>query len=447
MKNYFINFKFENIIILLMPAALISGPAIPDIMAFCLIIYFLICLIKKKNFYINDNYWIYLSFLLWFWFIIISFFAYDILLSFKDAIIFVRYVIFIIAIVYFFKNLNVKSLELLLYMILCCTLFVTLDTLFQFYNYDNLEGFKGDIFGIQPTGLYGRLSGPFKDLVPGSYLSRFYFINIFLIILFKNKLKNNIFILSSVIIILTLIFSVIYFSGERIALATTIMGVFISIIFLKSSRNIVICSMFFSIFFIFVNQTLHPHFNNYKVIKDTARHEGLIIERNFKCKNNKVEICSKQFVVQPYFLTILKNFNQSAYGELYETSIQMWKDNKITGIGLNNFEKMCKNENLYNQYHKIFGCGTHSHNYYIQALTETGIIGLIIFVFLIILFLYNCFNSKTNEMKIISIITLLVLFWPIMSTGSFLKNWNMIFICYLVGIIFGLKTKEFKFHN
>ena len=31
-----------------------------------------------------------------------------------------------------------------------------------------------------------------------------------------------------------------------------------------------------------------------------------------------------------------------------------------------------------------------------------------------------------------------------MSTGSFLKNWNMIFICYLIGIIFGLKTKEFK---
>ena len=26
----------------------------------------------------------------------------------------------------------------------------------------------------------------------------------------------------------------------------------------------------------------------------------------------------------------------------------MWKDNKITGIGLNNFKKMCKNEKLYN---------------------------------------------------------------------------------------------------
>ena len=103
MKNYLINFKFENIIIFLIPVALITGPAIPDIMAFCLSIYFLINIIKKKKFHTNDNYWIYLSFLLWFWFIFISFFAYDAILSFKDAIIFIRYVIFIIAIVYFFE--------------------------------------------------------------------------------------------------------------------------------------------------------------------------------------------------------------------------------------------------------------------------------------------------------------------------------------------------------
>ena len=49
MKNYLINFKFENFIIFLIPVALITGPAIPDIMAFCLCIYFLTCIIKKKK--------------------------------------------------------------------------------------------------------------------------------------------------------------------------------------------------------------------------------------------------------------------------------------------------------------------------------------------------------------------------------------------------------------
>ena len=228
------------------------------------------------------------------------------------------------------------------------------------------------------------------------------------------------------------------------AFATTIIGVTVLIVFIKSIRKTILYSMLFSIIFIFTNHIFHPHFNNYKIIEDTAFHEGLTIERYSKCKNNKKEICTKQISMQPSFLTVLRNFNQSAYGELYATSLNMWKVNKITGIGLNNFEKMCKNEKLFNQFHKNFGCGVHPHNYYIQALTETGLIGLILFVFLIILFFYNCINSKTNEMKIIGIVTLFVLFWPLMSTGSFLKNWNMIFICYLVGIIFGFKTKNFN---
>ena len=77
MKNYFINFKFQNIIILSIPIALITGPAIPDIFALILSIYFLMCIINKNKFYINDNYWIYLFFLLWAWFLFISFFFDD----------------------------------------------------------------------------------------------------------------------------------------------------------------------------------------------------------------------------------------------------------------------------------------------------------------------------------------------------------------------------------
>ena len=38
--------------------------------------------------------------------------------------------------------------------------------------------------------------------------------------------------------------------------------------------------------------------------------------------------------MQPSFLTVLRNFNQSAYGELYTTSLNMWKVNKITGMDI-----------------------------------------------------------------------------------------------------------------
>ena len=79
----------------------------------------------------------------------------------------------------------------------------------------------------------------------------------------------------------------------------------------------------------------------------------------------------------------------------------------------------------------------------------SGIVGDIYGMFVNVLTQFQklIIKLKDTMMKIIGIVTLLVIFWPIMSTGSFLKNWNMIFICYLVGIVFGLKTKEFKSHK
>ena len=117
---------------------------------------------------------------------------------------------------------------------------------------------------------------------------------------------------------------------------------------------------------------------------------------------------------------------------------------KLTGIGLNNFEEVCKNLDRYYIYHKNYGCSSHPHNYYVQALVESGFPGLLLFISLMIFFLYKFKDFKKNEFHIIGLIILLVIFWPIMSTGSFLKNGNMIFISYLIGIIISMSSKVKK---
>ena len=105
---------------------------------------------------------------------------------------------------------------------------------------------------------------------------------------------------------------------------------------------------------------------------------------------------------------------------------------------------MCTNDLSYNEYHQYFGCGSHPHNYYIQALTESGLPGLILFIFLVLSFFYKFKDFLKYKHQVFGIIILLILFWPIMSTGSFLKNWNMIFICYLLGITLRINSINFK---
>ena len=53
MRSLYQNLKLENIIIILFPFAIISGPAIPDILAVILGLYFLYCIFKYETLFIN----------------------------------------------------------------------------------------------------------------------------------------------------------------------------------------------------------------------------------------------------------------------------------------------------------------------------------------------------------------------------------------------------------
>ena len=99
--------------------------------------------------------------------------------------------------------------------------------------------------------------------------------------------------------------------------------------------------------FLFPNKLFHPYYTDYKIIESSAKHEGLIIERKFNCPNDEEKKCKKTFKRQPPMLVTLKDFKHSPYGEIYITAFEIWKDNKMTGIGISNFEDVCLNEFKY----------------------------------------------------------------------------------------------------
>ena len=60
---------------------------------------------------------------------------------------------------------------------------------------------------------------------------------------------------------------------------------------------------------------------------------------------------------------------------LFNSGIQQWKENKIIGNGLKSFRINCEYAKFkkFNDYHF---CGTHPHNYTIEIMAETGLIGV-----------------------------------------------------------------------
>ena len=165
--------KIFTYLILFIPLFLVTGPAIPDIVITTSVIFsifYFIFLKKFKEILKKDFFKITIIF--WGSLILISFFSYNKINSFQDSIIFIRLLLIpFSAYLIFFKS--DKIFKRLLILILILVIFVSVDTLFQFFNYNPKTGFGKDLLGFK-SDWYGRLTGPFGDeLIPGSYISKF----------------------------------------------------------------------------------------------------------------------------------------------------------------------------------------------------------------------------------------------------------------------------------
>ena len=422
-------YNFFLILFLFIPLFLITGPAIPDIIISCSALYFLInYLILNKSFFIFREKVFVISIFFWFTLIFVSFFALNKQNSFQDSLIFIRFLFIPLIAYYFFFN-NEKKIKILVYIIFITVCFVLLDSLFQFYNYSSKDGFGYDLLGFK-SNWYGRLTGPFGDeLVPGAYVSKFGLIG-YVFFFFIKKNKTN-YILQ--ILYLSIISLVCFASGERMALATFFLALFFLLLFMKNKRSVFFITIIISLIFIGITYKTHPFYNDYEVLNSTQYHQGMKIEKSFKCEKNIDKECKKIINIQPSFIEILKNFKTSAYGEIYSLAIIMFKDHPFTGVGINNYKFACINNDKYKKEMKNYDCASHPHNIYIQWLSEGGIIALFSFlVYLGYLFNFIIFGKNHNQFKIISLAVMIIIFWPIMSTGSLIKNWNGVLTFYVI---------------
>ena len=77
-------------------------------------------------------------------------------------------------------------------------------------------------------------------------------------------------------------------------------------------------------------------------------------------------------------------------------------------------------------------CHTHPHNYYLQILGETGLIGLVLATVMIASIIWTCFKANLARRGDVLAATCFVVpfgfFFPIQSTADFFGQWNNIFM-------------------
>ena len=392
-QNYFL------VLFSIIPLTIIIGSAVSVINILLIDLSFVILIVYKKEFNFLKNKSIIYLFILYLYLIFNSFVS----LNYSEGILrnfgFLRIIILFAAINYFFLNETFfkkvfKSWTLII-------LVVLIDVLIESFTGKNILGFGGEIY-------QKRIVSFFKDEpIVGGYLNGFYLIIIgFLFNEFKEK-RNFLVILLSIIFIITILLT-----GERSNTLKAIFGI--------------------SIFFI-----LYKNLNIKKKVIAFLTTILLIL----------LLVLNSNFLKVRFFFQINNLFNQNnIYFQLYDSAFEVFKKNKLLGVGNKNYRvETCKEINTNEKYI----CTTHPHQIYFEFLSEHGLIGtliiLSIFYKLIFSKILETFREK-NYVKIGALIYLILVFAPIIPSGAFFNNY-MLTIFALNLSIFYASDKKFNIFN
>lgn len=284
--------------------------------------------------------------------------------------------------------------------------FVSLDLIIQFFYGKNVLGYKP---------WEGRITGVFEhEAIAGAYLQKlFLFSLIGSLLIFKKNNKIEFF--SSLFLIMIIIFGS-FVASNRISFFILITSSLILIIFFsKFRKKLIIAFIFLTPIFTYLYQTNE---------QTNIKYEGFINKvgqlTNFNKVSNETENLTSE-VSSGH--RILPN-----HGKIFLTAFKSFDNNKIIGNGLKSFRFECKKYLL----EKNTICSTHPHNYHLEVLHDTGLIGFMfitIFVTLILiekikLILQNKILNINKLVLVLILLNFMIELFPIKSTGSLFTTWN-----------------------
>ena len=240
----------------------------------------------------------------------------------------------------------------------------------------------------------GRLSWPYGDLVPGNYLAKVglpaFTVMVALAVGAKPRLASFMGVLSLVSIVMSVL------TGERINFLIRACGGMLAALVWK------------------------PNWRRY-VILVLVEILAIIAVFSFMPK------------VQDRFTTAIVNSlptgSHSDYYRVMGAGLEVFKTSPVLGVGPAAHRELCP---------QIVGvveefrCDNHPHNFYIQFLTETGIIGLVVGSVMLFSIIWAAAagwrHARNNVVAATAFVIPLGLFFPIASFADFFGQWNNIFM-------------------
>jgi len=398
------NFKYSNTNLINLISAsiipfLIWGPFFPDLIVSISALFFLFYVFKNKEFYFFNNKPLIIFFIFCVYCILLSIFiAKDMLLSFESSLFYFRIGVFS-SFIWYLINKDKNILIFFYYALVLCFSALVIDGYIQYLTGTNLTGFTTARLAN------GRITSFFGDeMIMGSYLSRLFPL-LFALFLIKKKQKYEIYFIGALFILVDVL---IFISGERSAFFFLNLSTIFIIILIKEYQKFRLVTFIIAIICVVILSLNVSKFKE-RMFKGPAEDMGLVKS-------------SKEAVI----------FSK-AHDSLIRTAYNMFEDKPLLGHGPKMFRIICVDEKYATG---ATPCMTHPHNFYVQLLAETGIVGFLFlfsalgYVFYTALrqFKSIIFKQKRplSDYQVCLLAGILITVWPLTTNGNFFNNWLMI---------------------
>jgi O-antigen ligase len=254
----------------------------------------------------------------------------------------------------------------------------------------------------------GRLMWPYGDLVPGNYVAKVGLPAFTIMVALAVSVRGRVAALSGVIALFTMAISVM--TGERINFLIRACGGMLAGLVWK------------------------PKWGRYLGL---VAIEVLAVVVIFSALPGTASRYTDEFIAGA------TNPQESAWLKTINGGWQVAQDNMMFGIGTANY-RLVSYEGILDKYENVKP-DVHPHNYYVQMLLETGLIGFILGVVFLWSIIWACFRASFRNRDNVFIATAWVIpfgiFWPIATSADFFGQWNNIFIWSAVALAVSQNSK------
>ncbi len=257
-------------------------------------------------------------------------------------------------------------------------------SLLQFATGRNLFGF--------PRGADGELTGPYKNPRAGAPLSR-------LILPAVLPVADRLLIRGgwwpmAALALLPASVGVVVLIGQRMPLLLTLLGLFVTALFLPRLRGLVLAACGLSMFLLAMTSVVAPPTFNRLVTKFSAQ---------------------------------MQHFPDSHYGQIGARALRIAEAQPVLGAGFDGFRAECEDPAYFHGWDGGDGggaaiCVQHPHNFYLQALVEGGVPGLVLFTALAVSWMLRLFQGlwrQPDPLRVGLFVAALIHLWPIASSTAF----------------------------